>query len=103
AASASKDSGSKVKGVAKQAVKSVAMPVATATIGAMAGVAGGVILGRHALKRPRKVLGVPIPGTRVGLTGVAKQVGDAGKQMGKLAGEVRTAREKAEEIGKVLS
>ncbi len=72
-------------------------------MGAVAGVAGGVILGRSALKRPRKVLGVPIPGTRAGLSDVAKQVSDAGKQFGKLASEVRTVREKAEKIGEILS
>jgi len=77
--------------------------VATATIGTVAGMAGGVILGRNALNRRRKVLGVTIPGTRAGLSDVAKQVGEAGRQFGKLATEVRTAREKAEAIGKVLS
>lgn len=76
--------------------------MATATLGAAAGIAGGVVLGRNALKRPRKVLGIPLPGQSVGLAGMAKQVNDAGKQFGKLASEVRTAREKAEEIGKAL-
>ena len=65
--------------------------------------AGGVILGRTAMKRPRKVLGIKLPGQTAGLSGVAKQIGEAGRQFGKLAGEVRAAREKAEEIGKVLS
>jgi len=110
--SAVQDSGSRVVDAGKRAVKSVdipaavksvGIPVATATMGTVAGVAGGIVLGRNALRRRRKVLGVPIPGTHVGLSGVAKQVTEAGKQFGKLAGEVRTAREKAEEIGKVLS
>ena len=50
-----------------------------------------------------KVLGVPIPGTGRGLDGVAKEIGKAGKQLGTLANEVRTTREKAEDIGKALS
>ena len=76
------------------------MPVATATVAAAAGIAGGVLLGRN--KRPRKVLGITLPGQNVGLAGVAKQISEAGQQFGKLATEVRTAREKAEQIGKVL-
>jgi hypothetical protein len=85
------------------AIKNIGVPVATATAGAAAGVAGGLILGRAALKRPRKVLGITLPGQTAGLSGVAKEIGGAGKQLGKLASEVRAAREKAEEIGKVLS
>jgi hypothetical protein len=53
--------------------------------------------------RPRKVFGVPIPGTGSGLDGVAKDIRKAGKQFGKLAGEVQTARKKAEDVGKALS
>jgi hypothetical protein len=72
------------------------------------GVAGGILLGRTAAaKRPRKVLGVSLPTAHSadlgGLSDLAKSVGDAGKQFGKLAGEVRQARQKAEEIGRVLS
>lgn len=85
-----------------QALKFV-LPVATATVGAAAGVAGGVVLGRSKLKRQKKVLGIPLPGQTVDLNGVAKQIGAAGKQFGKLAKEVRAAREKAEEIGKALT
>jgi hypothetical protein len=89
------------------AVKSVGVPVATAAVGAMAGVAGGVILGS---KRPRKVLGITVPGSKNGLASVAKEVNGAGKQFGKLASEVgavgreiREARERAKEIGKALT
>jgi hypothetical protein len=74
-----------------------------------AGIAGGILLGRTALQRNRKVLGVPMP-SKVDLNGVTRQIGEAGKQFGKLAGEVRNvagevraAREKAEQIGKILS
>jgi hypothetical protein len=77
----------------------IAVPAVTATIG----VAGGVLLGRTALQRNKKVLGIPVPRTKIDLAGVTQQIGEAGKQFGKLAGEVRTAREKAEQIGRVLS
>jgi hypothetical protein len=75
-----------------------------------AGLVGGAVLGSRMSKKPKKVLGVPIPGTGNGLNGVAKQVGKAGKQFKKaskqvsaLTDEVRAAREKAEEVGKVIS
>jgi hypothetical protein len=85
------------------AVKTVAAPMATAVLGAAAGVVGGVVLGRTRLNRKRKVLGITLPGQRDGVEHLAKNVGEAGKQLGKIASEVRTARRKAEEIGKVLS
>jgi hypothetical protein len=65
------------------------------------GIAGGILLGRTALQRTRKVLGIPVP-ARVDLDGVTHQIGEAGKQFAKLAGEIRSLREKAEQIGKVL-
>jgi len=74
------------------------VPVATAA----AGIVGGVVFARRHLK-PRKVLGVKIPGTGGGVDGLAKEVKKAGKQFGKLAGEVQATRKKAEDIGKVLS
>jgi len=74
----------------------------TALVGATVGVAGGVLLGRTALARERKVLGIPLP-KKVDLGGVGQQLGEAGRQFGKLAGEVRGVREKAEQIGKALS
>ncbi|MGH2859166.1 MAG: hypothetical protein ACRDMJ_16955 [Solirubrobacteraceae bacterium] len=81
------------------------MPVVTGA----AGVAGGVLLGRTALQRHRRVLGIPMP-DKIDLHGVTQQLGEAGRQFGKLAGEVRTmagevraARQKAEQIGKILS
>jgi hypothetical protein len=86
-------------------VKSVAIPVGTAVAGAVAGVVGGVVLGRTKMTRKRKVLGIPMPGTpsRDGMESLAKNVSEAGKQFGKLASEVRAARQKAEDIGKALS
>lgn len=81
------------------------MPVATGA----AGVAGGILLGRNALQRNRKVLGIPVP-SKVDFNDVTQQIGEAGRQFGKLAGEVRNvagevraARQKAEQIGKILS
>jgi hypothetical protein len=72
------------------------------------GIAGGILLGRTALRRNRKVLGIPVP-AKVDLAGVTHQIGAAGKQVGKLAGEignvageVRSLREKAEQIRKAL-
>jgi len=67
-----------------------------------------VLLGRTAAARkPRKVLGVKLPTQHKadlsGLSNLAKSVNDAGRQFGKLAGEVRQARQKAEEIGRALS
>jgi hypothetical protein len=81
------------------------MPVVTAVAGAAAGVVGGMILGRKG-KAPKKVLGLKVPGTGGGgmnFDGLAKNVGNAASQLGKLAGEVREARERAEKVGKALS
>jgi hypothetical protein len=78
----------------------VGVPVATATIGVAAGALGGMAVAR---RRRVKVLGIPLPGTRNGLTGISKEIGKAGKQLGKLASEVRATREKAGEVGKALS
>ena len=103
AGEAVKEKAGKVADAGQSAAKSVLVPVATATIGAAAGVVGGIVLGRTKLTRKRKVLGVPVPGTGKGLDGFARQVGEAGKQLGNLATEVREAREKAEQVGKALS
>jgi hypothetical protein len=81
-----------------EALANVGISLASATVG----VAGGVLLGRTALARGRKVLGIPVP-KKVDLSGVGQQIGEAGRQLGKLAGEVREVRQKAERIGRVLS
>jgi hypothetical protein len=77
---------------------------------AAAGLVGGVVLGTRLNRKPRKVFGVRVPGTGHGLDGVAKQVKKAGKQLGKtskqigeLTDEVRSARQKAEDVGKAIS
>jgi hypothetical protein len=79
------------------------VPVASAAIAAAAGVVGGVVLDRTKLTRKRKVLGIPVPGTGRGLDGFTRQVGQAGKQLGRLATEVTETREKAQQVGKALS
>jgi hypothetical protein len=75
-----------------------------------AGLIGGAVLGTRLSKKPKKVLGIPVPGTGHGIDGLAKQVGKAGKQFKKaskqvsdLTDEVRAAREKAEQVGKAIS
>jgi hypothetical protein len=82
----------------------------TGVVTAAAGLAGGVVLGTRLSRKPRKVLGMPVPGTGRGLDGVAKQVkkaakqiGNAGKQVADLTDEVRAARHKAEDVGKAIS
>ncbi len=100
-ASTSRNGASKSSGV-MSAAKSVAVPVATGVAGAVAGAAGGMVLGRRT-RKPRKVLGVPIPGSRDGLSGLAKEVRKAGEQFGHLASEVQTTRKKAEDVGKAIS
>jgi hypothetical protein len=82
------------------AIGRAALPLATAAAGTIA----GVLVGRRRRGRQRKVLGVSIPGTGGGgVDALAKSIGEAGKQLSKLADEVRTGREKAEQIGKALS
>jgi hypothetical protein len=68
------------------------------------------VLGKRLNGRPKRVLGVRIPGTGTGMDGVAKQVKKAGKQLrktskqiGELTDEVRSARQKAEDVGKAIS
>ena len=78
------------------------MSLVTGAIGVAGGIAGGIVLGRKALSRNRKVLGVEMP-TKVDFSGVSQQLGAAGRQFGKLAGEVRSVREKAEQIARVLN
>jgi hypothetical protein len=47
---------------------------------------------------------VPIPSkVDIDTSGLTHTIAEAGRQFGKLAGEVRSVREKAEQIGKVIS
>lgn len=70
---------------------------------AAVGVVGGVLLTRKTGKQQhRKVLGVSVP-DKIDFSGVADQIGTAGRQFGELAGEVRAVREKAEQIGRLFN
>ena len=80
-------------------VKDSIIPVSSVVLGA----AAGIVIGQMQSKRRKKVLGVPIPGTgKSGADGLAKSIGEAGKQLARLADEVNSSRRKAEEIGKAL-
>jgi hypothetical protein len=88
----------------RRAIARIGVPAVTGAVG----IAGGVLLGRTALQRNRKMLGIPVP-AKVDLAGVTKEIGEAGRQFGRLAGEirnvaleVRSVRDKAEQIGKAL-
>lgn len=84
---------------AAQTITQVAIPAVTGALG----VAGGVLLGRTTLKRNRKVLGIPVPGVKIDMADMSKQIGEASKQFSRLANEVKTARERAEKIGKAIT
>jgi hypothetical protein len=71
-------------------------------LSAAIGVAAGTLLARRATQPDRRVLGVPVP-SKIDLGGVGHQIGDAGRQLGKLASEIQAVREKAERVGRVLS
>jgi hypothetical protein len=68
------------------------------------------VLGSRVARKPKKILGMSVPGTGGGLGTLAKEVGKAGKQFnragkqfGDLADEVRTVRKKAEQVGDAVS
>jgi hypothetical protein len=68
------------------------------------GVAGGVLLGRTALQRQRKVFGSPLRSkVDIDLGGMGEPIGEASRQFGKLAGELRNVRQRTERIGHALS
>jgi hypothetical protein len=86
------------------------VPVVAGLATGAAGLIGGAVIATRLGKKPKKVLGIPVPGTGGGIDGLAKQVGKAGKQfkkaskqVGELTDEVRAAREKAEQVGKAIS
>lgn len=88
-----------MNGTTKTVVGGAAIAMTTAA----AGVAGGIVLARTKLQNRRKLLGIPLPGTKkVDFSDLSKQVGEAGRQFGNLAGEVRQAREKAEQISRAI-
>jgi hypothetical protein len=100
--------GAKTAGDALGTVAQKSVGPALAGGAALAGLAGGLaIAGRSG---PKRVLGVPVPGTRRSLVKLtiprravtkdllkaAAQVGSAGRQVGELATEVRLVRENME-------
>jgi hypothetical protein len=88
-----------MNGTTKTVVGGAAVAITTA----VAGVAGGIVLARTKLQNRRKLLGIPLPGSKkVDFSDLSKQVGEAGRQFGNLAGEVRQAREKAEQISRAI-
>ena len=83
----------------RSVVKDAIVPVSSVVLGA----AAGIVLGQLQSKKRKKVLGIPIPGSgKSGADGLAKSIGEAGKQIARLADEVNSGRRKAEEIGKAL-
>lgn len=83
----------------REAITHVAIPAVTGALG----IAGGVLLGRSALQRRRKVLGIPVGGVKIDLSGLGHEIGAAGRQLGRLASEVQAAREKAERVSRAIS
>ena len=87
------------------------LPIIAGVATGAAGLIGGAVLGkRFAGSKPKRVLGIQVPGTGSGMDGLAKQVGKAAKQfkkaskqVGELTDEVRAAREKVEEVGRAFS
>ena len=85
-------------------------PLVIGVAAGAAGLVGGAVLGTRLAGKPKRVLGVRVPGTGSGPDDVAKQVGKAGKQfkkagkqVGQLASEVQAARQKAGEIRRLIS
>jgi hypothetical protein len=111
-------------------VRDTAAKVGISVLSAGAGIAGGIIVARNALQKKRPALGIPLPTLRkkptpvevpvpslkkkrtpigvptankkIEFRGLAEQVGEAGRQFGRLAHEVQTVREKAEQIARII-
>jgi 1-aminocyclopropane-1-carboxylate deaminase/D-cysteine desulfhydrase-like pyridoxal-dependent ACC family enzyme len=69
---------------------------------AAAGLIGGLVLGSRVLTPRKKVFGVPISRKGLDLKPVAKEVGKAGKQIGRLTNEMAQARKQAKKVGDAL-
>jgi hypothetical protein len=85
-----------------EALTNLGVSVFSAAVGA---VGGALLIRKTKHQHHRKVLGISMPTMpeKVDLSGVANSIGQAGKQFGELAGEVRAVRQKAEQIGRLLS
>jgi hypothetical protein len=89
---------------------SINKPIVIGVAAGAAGLVGGAVLGTRLAGKPKRVLGVRVPGSGRGLDDVAKRVGKAGKefskageQVGQLTSEVQAARNKADEIRRVIT
>lgn len=99
---ASRTAGAKLSDNGSSSGQPGKLTVGLTAAGAAVGMASGVLLGRRVAHSGRSVLGIPVP-DKGALSGVSKQIGEAGRQFGQLAGEVRAVREKAEQIGRLLA
>lgn len=81
-------------------VAKIGIPALTTAIG----VAGGVLLSGKGLQRQHKILGTSLP-TRVDidLGKATARLGEASRKVGTLAGEIRTVREKTQQIAGAFS
>ena len=70
---------------------------------AAAGLVGGMVLGKRVLGPRRTMLGIPVSRKGLSLQPVAKEVGKAGKQIGRLTDELAQARKQAKKVGDALS
>jgi hypothetical protein len=70
---------------------------------AAAGLVGGLVLGKRVLGPRRTVFGFPIARRGLSLKPVAREVGKAGKQIGRLTDELTQARKQAKKVGNALS
>ena len=112
-ASTNKSAPSRGKATRASAKASANGSKASVVVGVVTGAAGlvaGAVLGARLGRKPKRVFGVRVPGSGRGLDDVVKQVGKAGNefkkasgQVGQLTSEVRAARKKVEEIGRVIT
>ena len=70
---------------------------------AAAGAIGGIVLGARVLRPRKKVLGIPISRSGIGLKPLTKEVRKAGRQLERMADQVGKARGQAQKLGKALS
>jgi hypothetical protein len=70
---------------------------------AAAGMVGGIVIGARVLRPRHKVLGIPVARKGLSLEPVAKEIGKAGQQLGRLTDEIVQARRQAKKIGDALS
>lgn len=108
-ASRSTDNGNSAGGAVSQVtdtIGSVAQKASTPIVAggaAAVGVLGGIVLGKRVLGPRRTVLGIPVPRNGLSLKPVAKEVGKASKQIGRLSDELAQARKQAKKVGDALS